>query len=47
MHHSRPDLLADMVTVGMRRYYNPELHSAAFVLPQFARQALKDSLTFS
>ncbi|GAB4823386.1 hypothetical protein N2152v2_010432 [Parachlorella kessleri] len=28
------------------RYYNPEVHRAAFVLPTFARDALKGSLTF-
>lgn len=29
------------------RYYNTELHSAAFVLPQFALDALSGSLTYS
>jgi len=28
------------------RYYNTDLHKAAFVLPTFARDALKDSLSF-
>lgn len=27
------------------RYYNSEVHKAAFVLPQYAREALKDTLT--
>ena len=27
------------------RYYNPEVHAAAFVLPQFAKEALADHLT--
>ena len=28
------------------RYYNPEVHRAAFVLPTFARDALAPSLSF-
>mmetsp|Transcript_10139 Transcript_10139/g.30396 ORF Transcript_10139/g.30396 Transcript_10139/m.30396 type:complete len:315 (-) Transcript_10139:226-1170(-) len=28
------------------RYYNQELHAASFVLPQFAKDALSDSLTY-
>lgn len=28
------------------RYYNQELHAASFVLPQFAKEALSDSLTY-
>jgi len=30
----------------VRRYYSSEVHSAAFVLPTFARKELGDSLTF-
>jgi spermidine synthase len=30
----------------MCRYYSSEVHSAAFVLPTFARKELGDSLTF-
>ncbi|KAK9813753.1 hypothetical protein WJX73_007051 [Symbiochloris irregularis] len=33
--------------LGPLRYYSSELHSAAFVLPQFARQALSKKLTFT
>eukprot|EP00878_Enallax_costatus_P005950 GHUV01006241.1.p1 GENE.GHUV01006241.1~~GHUV01006241.1.p1 ORF type:complete len:322 (+),score=76.82 GHUV01006241.1:184-1149(+) len=31
--------------IGPLRYYNSEVHKAAFVLPQYAADALKDSLT--
>lgn len=32
---------------GLCKYYRPELHRAAFVLPQFAKQALGSKLTFA
>lgn len=32
--------------LGPLKYYNTELHKAAFTLPTFARDALKDSLSF-
>jgi spermidine synthase len=32
---------------GLCKYYRPELHKAAFVLPQFAKEALASKLTYA
>ncbi len=37
---------AEGSSLGPLKYYNPELHRAAFTLPTFARDALKGSLSF-
>lgn len=42
----QPPAPTDASPLGPLKYYNPELHKAAFTLPTFARDALKDSLSF-
>jgi spermidine synthase len=37
---------ANAGALGPLKYYNRELHAAAFTLPTFARDALKGSLSF-
>ena len=37
---------ANKDALGGLKYYNRDLHAAAFTLPTFAREALKDSLSF-
>ena len=39
--------LAGGASLRPLRYYNPQVHRAAFALPEFARAALADSLTTS
>ena len=47
LHASDPACAKALRVRAVCRYYNAELHAASFVLPQFAKEALSKSLTYS